>query len=105
MGGLICEPEVFTADVTEGTEFLLLACDGIFEKMTSKEAGQIVRRRLRSTGNPQSAAESLVEFATKQIVSDNLSVIVVVFKLPPQEQRAAPRRLFGGFKLNMDAEP
>lgn len=100
--GLICQPEIFTAEVTEGTEFLLLACDGIFEKMTSKEAGQIVRRRLRSTGNAQSAAESLVEFATKQDVSDNLSAIVVLFKTPPQEQRAAPRRTFGGFKLNMD---
>merc|ERR1719152_304493 len=55
--GVICEPEVQVVPLTDETEFLLLACDGIFEKMSSKDAGQVVRRRLRATGSAQAAAE------------------------------------------------
>jgi len=100
--GLICHPDVTTAEVTEDTEFLLLACDGIFEKMTSKEAGQIVRRRLRTTGSAKAAAESLVTHCTKRDVSDNLSVLVVIFNLPPVEPERTAPRLRSSFKLQFD---
>lgn len=98
--GLTCVPDVYEAEVTEDTEFMLLACDGIFEKMTTKEAGQIVRRSLRRTRDAKEAAEALVKNAIKMNGTDNLSAIVVVFKLPPgaDSSRVAPR--FGGFKLS-----
>jgi len=96
--GLICDPDIFLAEVKEDTEFLLLACDGVFEKLSTKEAGLIVRRKLRATGDAKAAAEALVEMALKSNGSDNLSAIVVLFKRPEApgggEQRAAPK-LFG----------
>eukprot|EP00931_Biecheleriopsis_adriatica_P061312 TRINITY_DN36865_c0_g1_i1.p1 TRINITY_DN36865_c0_g1~~TRINITY_DN36865_c0_g1_i1.p1 ORF type:complete len:1123 (-),score=232.61 TRINITY_DN36865_c0_g1_i1:29-3364(-) len=101
--GLLCQPELSVAEVNDSTEFLLLACDGIFEKMTSKEAGQIVRRRLRATGDPKAAAENLILHASKRDVSDNLSVMVVLFKAPEVETGRAAPRLFGGFKLQQES--
>jgi len=92
--GLTCEPDMYEAEVTEDTEFLLLACDGIFEKMSTKEAGQTVRRALRRTRNAKESAEALIKMAEKSNGTDNLSAIVVIFTLPPSNDggRMAPRR-------------
>jgi len=98
--GLICNPDVTQTEITAETEFLLLACDGIFEHMTSKEAGQIVRRRLRATGDAKAAAEALVKSAGKN-GSDNLSAIVVLFKPPPEEPGRTAPRLFGRSKQGL----
>lgn len=92
--GVICQPEVQKVHLEDNSEFLLLACDGIFEKLSSKEAAQVVRRRLRSTGCPQAASEALVKEAHQRGSQDNLSAVVVVFKLPPKvsdSERSAPR--------------
>jgi len=93
--GLLCRPDVVTTEITSDTEFLLLACDGVFEKMTTREAGQIVRRRLRAGGDAQAAAETLVKHAVKRKGSDNMSAIVVLFKRPPGDEHRAAPRLFG----------
>jgi len=91
--GLSSTPDIYEAEVTDDTEFMLLACDGIFEKMSSKEAGQIVRRNLRRTRNAKEAAEALVKNASKMEGTDNLSAIVVIFTLPASNDsgRVAPR--------------
>merc|ERR1711933_102772 len=91
--GLLCQPDVSVAEITSDTEFLLLACDGVFEKMTNREAGQIVRRRLRAIGDPKEAAEYLIKNASKRNGSDNLSAVIVLFKRPADAavERTAPR--------------
>jgi serine/threonine protein phosphatase PrpC len=102
--GLLCLPDIFTAEVTSETEFLLLVCDGIYEKMTTREAGQIVRRRLRTVGDAKDAASELVKHAGKRGGTDNLSALVVLFKRPPPlDDRRAPR-LFGPSKTPSAAE-
>jgi len=103
--GLLCRPDVVTTEITSDTEFLLLACDGVFEKMTNREAGQIVRRRLRSAGDARGAAEAVVKHAVKRNGSDNVSAVVVLFKRPdpPPERLGPPQGLFGA-KLS-EAEP
>lgn len=94
--GLICTPDVSTVEVTSDTEFLLLACDGIFERMTNLEAMQTVRRKLRLSPDPKQAAEALVKYASKTGSADNLSAIVVLFKQPAVEPgRTAPRLFLG----------
>lgn len=98
--GVTCEPDVHKIELAEDAEFLLLACDGIFEKMSSKQAGQLVRRRLRATGSPQMAAEALVKQAKADGAQDNLSAIVRVFKLPPQASERTAPRLFGSPAIN-----
>lgn len=97
--GLLCKPEVTSAEVNADTEFLLLACDGVFEKMTTKEAGQIVRRKLRTSGDAKAAAEAIVQHAVKRNGSDNVSAMVVLFKKPPVDTERAAPRLFGRSRL------
>jgi len=91
--GLISQPDVSEFPLTADAEFLAMGSDGIFEKMTTKEAGQIVRRKLRATGDAKLAAEDLVQSALKRNGSDNLSAVVVLFKRPPNPNgdRAAPK--------------
>jgi protein phosphatase 2C family protein 2/3 len=94
--GLSCEPELYEAEITQDTEFLLLACDGIFENMSSAEAGKTVRRKLRATRDAKASAEALVKTAVKMNGTDNLSAVVVLFNPPPSNdgERVAPRLLF-----------
>mmetsp|Transcript_21435 Transcript_21435/g.60394 ORF Transcript_21435/g.60394 Transcript_21435/m.60394 type:complete len:160 (+) Transcript_21435:334-813(+) len=96
--GLSAVPDVTSAPIGADTEFLLIACDGVFEKLTGQEAGQVVRRRLRASGDPKGAAEALVRMAERSTGSDNLSAVVVLFKRPEAADREGPReapRLFG----------
>merc|ERR1712129_435902 len=76
--GLSTVPDITKATITDESEFLVLASDGIWEVMETKEAMQIVRRRLRSSGSPQAAAEALVTSAAKMQSSDNISAVVVM---------------------------
>lgn len=91
--GILSYPDVIAVEVTGDTEFLVLACDGLFDQMSSREVGQIVRRRLRATGDAKEAAEALVKHSLKVGGTDNLSVIVVLFRppCPDSEVRTAPR--------------
>jgi serine/threonine protein phosphatase PrpC len=93
--GLISRPDVFQHEIDGNTEFLLLASDGIFDRLTSDQAVRFVRRKLRTKQkcDPKDAAEALVGFAKKSGSSDNLSAIVVLFKeLEPinESVRSAP---------------
>eukprot|EP00930_Biecheleria_cincta_P023151 TRINITY_DN1675_c0_g1_i1.p1 TRINITY_DN1675_c0_g1~~TRINITY_DN1675_c0_g1_i1.p1 ORF type:complete len:349 (-),score=61.51 TRINITY_DN1675_c0_g1_i1:152-1198(-) len=91
--GLLACPEVCQHQLGVGTEFLLLVCDGILEKMEPEEACNIVRRALRDTKDPRTAAQKLVEDADLRQSPDNLSAVVVLFKVPPPSEhlRRAPR--------------
>lgn len=96
--GLLSRPDVVREDIDGDAEFLLIGCDGIFDKMTSLQAILIVRQRLRSRpgeNSPQDAAEHLVRYAKKLGTTDNLSAVVVLFKAPAAPEgdtaRTAPR--------------
>jgi len=105
--GLLCQPDVSAFEITSDAEFLLLACDGVFEKMTNREAGQIVRRRLRTTGDPKDAAEALVKNASKRNGSDNLSAVIVLFQRPVDVavERTAPRLFARPAELAESSKP
>lgn len=103
--GLIAEPEVFEKTVTDITEFLVLACDGVFEKLSWEEVGRIARRKLRSGGDPKAAAEAIITMAVKAGTSDNVSCTVVLFKAPPQIERSSSRPWgMSSFKLSEMAD-
>merc|ERR1712166_683808 len=74
--GLLCDPEITEQEIPDDAEFLLLGCDGIFEKMTATEVGQVCRRALRRRPKePQAAADAVVKTAHKLKGSDNLSAV------------------------------
>ncbi|KAI9122985.1 hypothetical protein K1719_005874 [Acacia pycnantha] len=92
---LIADPDVRQVSLTEDDEFLIIGCDGIWDKMSSQEAVSLVRRRLRWHDDPRQCARELVKEALRLKSTDNLTVIVIclssiesiVESFPPQRRR------------------
>ncbi len=62
-GPLIAEPEVTRLELSPLDEFVLLACDGLFDVMSSQRAVELARTSLREHNHPQQCAEELVRGA------------------------------------------
>ena len=79
-------PDVRTEALRKGDEFLLLACDGIWDVMSSQAAVQFVRGRLGAGVQPQEVAASLCDACMAPdthgvgLGCDNMSVVIVVLK-------------------------
>lgn len=56
-------------------EFLILACDGLWDVCSDQEAVDLIR----STKDPQQASRALVDHALQRFSTDNLSIMVVRF--------------------------
>jgi len=72
-----CEPEVFGPfDVYDGDyQFLILACDGLWDVVDDSKAIQIVL----DSKTPEEGAQRLVTTALQSLSGDNISVIVIFF--------------------------
>lgn len=65
-----------TETVLESTdEFMILACDGIWDVCADQTAVDLVMKH----PNPQVAAEELLNDALEKLSTDNLSVMVIRF--------------------------
>ncbi|XP_077317764.1 protein phosphatase 1F [Lithobates pipiens] len=73
-----------TTHVLSGTEdFLVLACDGFFDSVTSSEVPSLVLDHLQENGGDgQHVAERLVSAAKEGGSSDNITVMVVFLRDP-----------------------
>lgn len=81
--GVIAAPDIISIQRQPHDEFLLLACDGIFEAgITHERAVEIVRNSLNNNhSNPNRAhlaAEKLVQEAYESGSEDNLTAIVIL---------------------------
>ncbi|XP_078443764.1 putative protein phosphatase 2C 2 [Wolffia australiana] len=86
---LTAEPELRHFLLRPGhDEFLILACDGVWDVMSSAHAVGIVRRGLRRHDDPSKCARELVMEALRLRTFDNLTAIVVCFT-PEHHERAA----------------
>ena len=74
---LISQPDVISEILSKDDEFLLLASDGLFDAITSQQAVNFVRRKIRKHGDVQVAAQELVNKALALLGHDNISVVVV----------------------------
>mmetsp|Transcript_25184 Transcript_25184/g.35282 ORF Transcript_25184/g.35282 Transcript_25184/m.35282 type:complete len:561 (-) Transcript_25184:439-2121(-) len=77
---VIAEPDVFgpyNLDVKEKVFFLIMACDGVWDKVSDEEAVSIVA----PISDPEKAAIKLRDWAYLKGSDDNISVVVVRF--PP----------------------
>lgn len=77
---LTCDPYVMEQPVSKDDLFVVLACDGVWDVMTHRAACVIVLEELMSRNNPQHAAEALVAEALAKNSTDNITVIVLVFR-------------------------
>ncbi|GLT49331.1 hypothetical protein SLA2020_228950 [Shorea laevis] len=89
---LIAEPEFRQVVLTEDDEFLVIACDGIWDAMSSQHAVNLVRKGLQRHDDPEQCAKDLVMEALRRSTFDNLTVIVVCFSSLDHREPSTPRQ-------------
>jgi serine/threonine protein phosphatase PrpC len=80
--GVSAEPTITELILEDGDEFLLLACDGLWEKFTNDSAVNFVRRDLLRSGNVQDAVTKLVKQALVLKVSGQ-PALTLSYPTPP----------------------
>lgn len=83
---VISEPYLMSQpkDVTKD-EFIIIACDGVWDVLTDQKACDVVRKSLREIGSPQKAAYDLMSAAIQLGSQDNISVILLVLNEPKKK--------------------
>lgn len=76
---VIAEPETIRFKISENCEFLILASDGLWDKVDNQEAVDVVRPFFVGVANPDalSACKKLVELSSSRGSSDDTSVMVI----------------------------
>jgi protein phosphatase 1L len=84
------EPEVSITELVEEDSFLVIASDGIWERISNEEAVAFIELKLREHGDPQFAASQLANYAIiNKRGGDNVSIIIIVPRKLPQIGRFA----------------
>lgn len=73
-------PEVKVEPWSDDLEFVILACDGVWDVYSSQAAVDFVHARLRETRDMKAIAEALIDSALQLGSKDNITAMVVVFK-------------------------
>lgn len=80
------EPELKTVQLSDDDEFIVLACDGIWDCMSSQEVVDFVHKQLKTEDKISSVCEKLLNRCVAPTSGgegcDNMTVIVVQFKKP-----------------------
>ncbi|GIL74709.1 hypothetical protein Vretifemale_4643 [Volvox reticuliferus] len=92
-GVLIPDPDLFYYEISEDSEFLICACDGLWDVMRNVDACRYVRRWLADGRSAAGAAEDLCRAALKMGSHDNISVVVLKFSDRPLVRAASSSRL------------
>lgn len=77
---VLAEPEVEVTDISPEDQFIVLACDGLYDVFENKEVIEFIKSELESNGgNVQKCCEMLTYEAIKKRRSqDNVSVIIIL---------------------------
>lgn len=74
VSGLIADPELKQMELGPDDEFMILACDGLWDVMSHQEAIDFCLPRLRETDDPQTVAQQLTQKAFDSGSLDNITV-------------------------------
>ncbi|CAK4629342.1 unnamed protein product [Aphanomyces euteiches] len=77
---VIPDPEFEEFEITPEIEFFVLACDGLWDTITSQEAVNHVREKLLLNWSMQDISYSLADLAIRSGSLDNVSVVVALLK-------------------------
>jgi serine/threonine protein phosphatase PrpC len=82
---VISMPDVRTIELRDEDDFLIMACDGLWDVLSPDEAVKLTVDQLKVDASPKAAAQRLVKMALKLGSSDNVTCIVVI--LPTARHR------------------
>ena len=78
---VIGEADVSTFELDGSEDYLVVACDGVWDVLSGEEVVTCVKTHLSTpSGSKQTVAKALVDFAKSEGSGDNMTVIVVYFK-------------------------
>ncbi|KAG7492504.1 hypothetical protein MATL_G00015270 [Megalops atlanticus] len=86
------EPEVFEIPRTPEDEFVVLACDGIWDVMSNEELCQFVRSRLQVWNDLERVCNAVVDTCLHKGSRDNMSVVLVCFPNCPKVSEEAVKK-------------
>ncbi len=90
-GIVIVHPEILSFRIEKRTDFIILACDGLWDVMSSDDAVRIVYHALERTRDLGRVCRYLVNLALRRGSRDNVTCMIVLFhemvpKVVPVEQ-------------------
>jgi len=77
---VISAPHIMKKELTPANEFMVLACDGLWDKLTYNDAIQFIAKAKKENKNPTETAAEIVSLALKKGSMDNVTTIIVYFK-------------------------
>ncbi|XP_037322481.1 protein phosphatase, Mg2+/Mn2+ dependent, 1Na (putative) [Pungitius pungitius] len=83
------EPEVYELERTPGDEFLILACDGVWDAIGNEELCAFVRSRLQVCDDLREICTQVIDLCLYKGSLDNMSIIIVCFPGAPQLSQEA----------------
>ncbi|NXU85610.1 PPM1A phosphatase, partial [Xiphorhynchus elegans] len=87
------EPEVYEIERSEeDDQFIILACDGIWDVMGNEELCDFVRSRLEVTDDLEKVCNEIVDTCLYKGSRDNMSVILICFPNAPKVSPEAVKR-------------
>lgn len=81
------EPEITTIQRKATDEFLVLACDGIWDVMSNYDLGLYIRHQLRIESDLERVCSSILDVCLTKGSRDNMSIIIVVFENGPKPEK------------------
>ncbi|XP_010897143.4 protein phosphatase, Mg2+/Mn2+ dependent, 1Nb (putative) isoform X1 [Esox lucius] len=78
------EPEVSAVERSPGDEFLVLACDGVWDMVSNEELCAFIHSRLRVCTDLRDVCSQVIDLCLYKGSLDNISIILVCFPGAPQ---------------------
>ena len=74
---VIAKPDMHVLDILPSYEFIVMACDGLWDVFTNQEVVDFVRKSLYNQGNIHFVAQDLIAYALEWGSSDNISALII----------------------------
>uniref|UniRef100_A0ACD5USZ2 Uncharacterized protein n=1 Tax=Avena sativa TaxID=4498 RepID=A0ACD5USZ2_AVESA len=104
---LTCSPEIRLEKVTDDTEFLVMACDGVWDVVLNQGLIEIIRGNLKAGMDLGNICEGILDMCVEppQPSVDNMTILLVRFKhkhppAKPQHHSKAPEQSGTGDDLH-----
>lgn len=79
------EPEFFVKERTSGDdEFLVLACDGVWDVMTNQDICDFISARMKVHDNLETVCNEVIDTCLHKGSRDNMSIIIIAFPAAPK---------------------